>query len=86
MVLRHDVEEKLQTMPEVYPHLIFNNFKSKLGERVKTVLQHLFPVAKADSKRIITFSNQHDLISFRHHSYQKVNHKEVALTELGPRF
>ena len=73
-------------MPEVYPHLIFHNFKTKLGERVKTVLQHLFPVAKADSKRVITFSNNHDLISFRHHSYEKVSHKEVELSELGPRF
>lgn len=73
-------------MPEVYPHLIFHNFQTELGERVKTVLQHLFPVAKPDSKRIITLANQNDLISFRHHTYDKVSHKEVALTELGPRF
>ena len=73
-------------MPEVYPHLIFNNFKTQLGERVKAVLQHIFPVAKADSRRVITFSNNHDLISFRHHSYQKTSHKEVNLVELGPRF
>jgi len=45
-------------MPEVYPHLIFNNFSKPLGLRVQTVLQHIFPVAKPDSKRIVTFSNQ----------------------------
>lgn len=53
---------------------------------MKTALQHLFPVAKADSRRIITFTNQNDVISFRHHTYEKVSHKEVALVELGPRF
>ncbi len=50
------------------------------------MLQHLFPVAKPDSKRIVTFANQNDIISFRHHTYEKVSHKEVGLTELGPRF
>ena len=66
--------------------MIFHNFKTQLGERVKTVLQHLFPVAKPDSKRIVTFANKQDVISFRHHTYEKVSHKEVGLTELGPRF
>jgi len=86
VVLRHDVKEKLQNMPEIYPHLIFHNFNTQLGERVKTVLQHLFPVAKPESKRIITFANQSDVISFRHHTYEKESHKEVGLVELGPRF
>ena len=66
--------------------MIFHNFKTQLGERVKTVLQHLFPVAKPDSRRIVTFANKQDVISFRHHTYEKVSHKEVGLTELGPRF
>jgi len=69
VVLRHDVNEKLQTMPEIYPHLIFNNFTTQLGQRVQTALQHMFPVAKPDSKRIITMSNNNDIISFRHHTY-----------------
>ena len=29
------------------------------------VLKYLFPVPKADSKRVITFANQEDYISFR---------------------
>lgn len=32
-VMRHDVP-KIGTMSEAYPHLIFHNFNSKLGERV----------------------------------------------------
>lgn len=75
VVLRHDVDEKLQTMPEIYPHLIFHDLKTALGQRVQTVLQHLFPVAKPDSQRIITFANRDDMISFRHHKYEKVSHK-----------
>ena len=58
VVLRHDVAEKVKNMPEVYPHLIFHGFKSKLGERVQKALQHLFPVAKADSQRVVTLANK----------------------------
>jgi U3 small nucleolar ribonucleoprotein protein IMP4 len=58
-------------MSEAYPHLVFNNFSTKLGERVTTILKHLFPVPKVDSKRVMTFSNNDDLISFRHHTYDK---------------
>ena len=32
-VMRHDIP-KIGTMSEAYPHLIFHNFNSKLGERV----------------------------------------------------
>jgi len=31
VVLRHDVEEKLPNMSEIYPHLVFNNFTTNLG-------------------------------------------------------
>jgi U3 small nucleolar ribonucleoprotein protein IMP4 len=71
VVLRHDVNEKLATMPEIYPHLIFHNFSTTLGERVVNILKHLFPVPKVESKRVISFSNNDDLISFRHHTYEK---------------
>jgi len=33
-VMRHDIPE-VGTMSEAYPHLIFHNFKSRLGERVR---------------------------------------------------
>jgi hypothetical protein len=38
----------------------------QIGERTATILKHLFPVPKPDSKRIITFANRDDYISFRY--------------------
>lgn len=85
-VLRHDLPEKPDTVSEANPHLIFNNFSTKLGARVTKILKHLFAVPKFDSKRVITFSNSDDTISFRHHTYTKPDHKTVDLNEIGPRF
>ncbi|XP_074654562.1 U3 small nucleolar ribonucleoprotein IMP4-like [Tubulanus polymorphus] len=84
-IMRHDIPDS-GTMSEAYPHLIFHNFKSRLGERVMNILKYLFPVPKDESKRVITFANEGDQISFRHHIYKKVDHKEIELTEVGPRF
>merc|ERR1712002_947086 len=39
-VMRHDIPE-VGTMSEAYPHLIFENFNTHLGKRVKTILQAL---------------------------------------------
>lgn len=69
-VMRHDIEGR-GTVSEAFPHLIFHNFKTPLGERIKSVLQHLFPVPKDDSHRVITFANTSDHISFRHHVYRR---------------
>lgn len=67
VVLRHDIKTKDQkTVSEAYPHLIFSNFSTKLGSRVMSILQHLFPVPKPDTKRIMTFANSSDFISFRY--------------------
>ena len=66
VVLRHDIESyRSSTVSEQYPHLIFENFSSRLGERVRDCLKYLFPVPKEDSKRVMTFSNENDFISFR---------------------
>ncbi|XP_042518566.1 brix domain-containing protein ZK795.3-like [Macadamia integrifolia] len=89
VVTRHDIKDRksIGTMPEVYPHLILNNFSTKLGQRTANILKHLFPVPKPDSKRIITFANQSDYISFRHHTYEKHGGpKSLELKEIGPRF
>lgn len=89
VVTRHDIKDRkaIGTMPEVYPHLILDNFKTKLGERTANILKHLVPVPKADTKRIITFANQSDYISFRHHIYEKQGGpKSLELKEIGPRF
>jgi len=92
-VLRHDLPEKMATMSEAYPHLIFENFNSTLGLRLKNILKYLFPVPKSDSKRVLTFANRNDVISFRHHTYRKSTEKGfkkgvegIALSEVGPRF
>lgn len=89
-VMRHDVAEEsdISTVSEAYPHLIFHSFNSRLGRRVVQVLQHLFPAPKMDSKRIITFANFDDTISFRHHNFVKNGRTtmDVHLTEVGPRF
>lgn len=86
VVMRHDIPD-VGTMSEAYPHLIFNNFTSKLGNRVKSILKYLYPVPKEDSRRVMTFSNDDDYISFRHHIYKKVDGgKSIELGEVGPRF
>ncbi|CAM9155894.1 unnamed protein product [Heterosigma akashiwo] len=83
-VLRHDIEGR-GTISEAYPHLILNEFNSQVGARVGNILKHLFPVPRPDAKRVITFANQDDHISFRHHTFEKKG-KEVTLQEVGPRF
>ncbi|BEI80476.1 hypothetical protein CcaverHIS002_0110050 [Cutaneotrichosporon cavernicola] len=86
VTLRHDVASSDSTVSEQYPHLIFDGFGTKLGERVAGILKALFPVPKDDAKRVMTFANDRDFISFRHHVFAKTSHKDVQLAEVGPRF
>lgn len=86
VVLRHDLKDKVDPVSEAFPHLILDNFGTKLGDRISTVVKHLFPMPKVDTKRIMTFANHDDYISFRHHIYRKSDHKTVETKELGPRF
>ena len=49
--------------------------------------RYLFPVPIEDSKRVITFANHDDFISYRHHTYKKGEAgKGIELKEVGPRF
>ena len=94
-VLRHDIPNAPNFSVDKPPHLIFHNFNSdkRLAQRIQTVLKCLFPVpnvSQATSKasatsRIITFYNQDDSISFRHHHASRQG-PDVGLDELGPRF
>jgi len=45
-----------------------------------------FVIHREDTKRTLTFVNEGDFISFRHHVFVKTSHKEVQLAEVGPRF
>ena len=85
-VLRHDLEGGASPMSEAFPHVILNNFNSELGKRIGNVLKCLFPVPRPDTRRIVTFSNDNDFISFRHHMYSKTGKDDVTLHEVGPRF
>lgn len=87
VVLRHDVEEISKTkISEAYPHLIFSGFSSKVGNRTVKILKHLFPVPKPESKRVISYINKDDFISFRHHSFTTSSGNDPELDEIGPRF
>lgn len=86
VVTRHDIEG-VGPMSEQFPHLIFENFSTPLGNRVKSILRYLFPVPRDDSTRLIAFDNINDFISFRHHTFKKLpGGRDVSLTEVGPRF
>ena len=86
VILRHDIQGKVDPMSEAFPHLILQNFTTTLGKRLAESLKYLFPAAKPDSKRVLTFANQNDYIVFRHHNYEKEGEKKVKLMEVGPRF
>jgi len=86
VVLRHDLKDKVDPVSEAYPHMIFDGFNSNLGDRISNILKYLFPLPKVETKRLMTFNNENDFISFRHHVYKKEDHKTVKLKELGPRF
>ncbi|SMN18644.1 similar to Saccharomyces cerevisiae YNL075W IMP4 Component of the SSU processome, which is required for pre-18S rRNA processing [Maudiozyma saulgeensis] len=85
VVLRHDIMNR-GNVSEVSPHLIFDGFETKLGERVECILKHLFaPGTKKDSERVITFANKGDFISVRQHVFVRTR-DGVELAEVGPRF
>ena len=84
-VMRHDIPNTA-TMSEAFPHLIFHNFSTTLGQRARDILKYLFPVPKEEGKRVMTFFNNEDTISFRHHVYTRTGGKDPVLAEIGPRF
>lgn len=92
VVLRHDIKkETLDTVSEAFPHLIFDGFSSRVGERISEILKNLFPVPKLDSCRVLSFANSDDVISFRHHTFVKkrtdqCRPSDVVIKEHGPRF
>lgn len=82
VVMRHDIEDRA-TVSEAYPHLILEDFESPLGRRVADILKHVFPVPKADSRRVVTFANEDDCIRFRHHTFEKAAGKKEVVLKVG---
>lgn len=59
---------------------------TKVGARINRIIQALYPpVTKTDCRRVITYANRNDFISFRHHMYT-MDKGQVQLKEAGPRF
>ncbi|KAI6230096.1 Brix domain protein [Aphelenchoides fujianensis] len=86
VVMRHDVAGT-EHMSEQYPHLCFHELDSKIGKRVNHVRPQVpFPVPRPDSKRVVSFTNTDDFISFRQHTYKAGEGGAIELKELGPRF
>jgi U3 small nucleolar ribonucleoprotein protein IMP4 len=84
-VLRHDIPE-CTPASQAHPHIILDGLSTKVGRRFAKVLQALYPIPRPESKRVITFANNNDFISFRHHMYEKNAKGKVELKEAGPRF
>ncbi len=84
VVMRHDIPD-VATISEQYPHIILDNLTTTLGKRVGQILKHLLPVPKPESRRVLSFLNRADLISFRHHTFVR-RKGEPELAEVGPRF
>jgi U3 small nucleolar ribonucleoprotein protein IMP4 len=89
VVLRADIPGAARgTVSESYPHLIFEGFTTKLGERIVKILKHLFPPREPNAKtgnRVVTFKNIDDSIEMRHHVFVRTGHQSVELAEVGPR-
>uniref|UniRef100_A0A2K5IXT3 Brix domain-containing protein n=1 Tax=Colobus angolensis palliatus TaxID=336983 RepID=A0A2K5IXT3_COLAP len=77
VVMRHDIPD-LGTMSEAKPHLITHGFSSRLGKRVS--ICHSLSLCHDPGER------PHPLFPPRHHVYKKTDHRNVELTEVGPRF
>jgi len=90
VLLRADIPGATKgTVSESYPHLIFDGFTTPLGQRIVTVLKHIFPPRESGAQklgsRVVTFSNIEDAIEVRHHVFVKTGYKDVELAEVGPR-
>lgn len=83
VVMRRQVEDPAP-LSTAFPHLVFEDLTSKLGVRVRKILQALFPVPKPESRRLISFVNRSDWISVRQHTFRRTGGK-TELSEIGPR-
>ena len=75
--MRHDIPN-IGTMSEAYPHLIFHNFKSKLGARVSVI--HDFVLQQNSSDGFASNAHIYFLLTARNLVYVTLNKtlKELA--------
>lgn len=73
---------------DILPNVIFNNLNSTLGLRISSVLGSLFPPAKLNSKRVVTFTGFKGIIIFGHYWNEKTGYKEEnnVLKKISPSF
>ena len=69
--LGHDIEEEIDKINGASHLLIFNRFHSRLRQRITEFIKNIFPMSNTGNKRVLTFSNKSDFISFKHHNFQK---------------
>jgi len=84
-VLRHDIADVTHAS-QAHPHLILDGMTTKIGKRIGKIIQALYPVPRPESKRVITYANRSDFISFRHHMTSKDLKGKAQIKEAGPRF
>ncbi|VDM20862.1 unnamed protein product [Hydatigera taeniaeformis] len=84
VLMRHDFEEKGRGSG-AYPQHLFHGLNTNLGRRVRCILKHLFPVPKEETKRVVVWYEDEDIIRFRHHTYKYVD-RVLETEEHGPRF
>jgi U3 small nucleolar ribonucleoprotein protein IMP4 len=89
VVLRADIPNASRgSVSESYPHLIFEGFTTRLGQRVVQILKHIFPPREGPHRvgnRVVTFKNVEDSIEVRHHVFVQTGYRDVELAEVGPR-
>ncbi|NP_001358655.1 U3 small nucleolar ribonucleoprotein protein IMP4 isoform h [Homo sapiens] len=101
VVMRHDIPD-LGTMSEAKPHLITHGFSSRLGKRMtatgsspsqtRTTTYHSggstghAPGKHPHPVYLVLLAVDPQLFPPRHHVYKKTDHRNVELTEVGPRF
>lgn len=83
-VMRHDIHD-CTPASQAYPHLIIDGMTTKIGHRIGRIIKGLYPVPKPDTRRVLTYANNNDYISFRHHIYTKEK-GSIQIKEAGPRF
>jgi hypothetical protein len=75
-----------ESIQQIQPELIINNFKTNLGIFVATELSKLFSRQPQFERRIcLTLHNQRDFIFLRRHRYIFQSEEKVDIQELGPR-